>query len=78
MSAQGGRPGRLVAGFGRDCCQRQFVIRRGTDEQPIPNQKYRVTMDDGRVIDGVTDAMGQTQMAVSEGIQNAAIELLYD
>ncbi len=58
--------------------QRQFVIRRGTDEQPISNQKYRVTMDDGRVIEGVTDVMGQTQMADSEGIQNVAIELLYD
>ncbi|MDI1261559.1 type VI secretion system Vgr family protein [Aquabacterium sp.] len=58
--------------------QRRFVVRRATDQQAIAHQKYRMTLQDGRVIEGVTDAAGQTDLAQSDGIQNVAIELLYD
>lgn len=58
--------------------QRKYVIRRATDNQPIPHQKYRITMDDGRTIEGVSDDKGETEFAKSDGIQNVVIELLYD
>ncbi|AMM25082.1 type VI secretion system Vgr family protein [Variovorax sp. PAMC 28711] len=58
--------------------QRKYVIRRATDDQPVPHQKYRITMDDGRVIEGVSNEKGETNLAKSDGIQNVVIELLYD
>ena len=58
--------------------QRRFEVRRATDQQPVPNQRYRMTLEDGRVLEGVTDASGQTQVAQSAGMQMAKLELLYD
>jgi type VI secretion system secreted protein VgrG len=58
--------------------QRKFVIRRLTDQQPIADQKYRMTLAGGRVIEGVTNSAGETQLAQSEGMQAVDIEVLYD
>jgi uncharacterized protein (DUF2345 family) len=57
---------------------RQFVLRRATDQQPLRQQKYRITLDDGRVITGKTNDAGETKMPDSQGMQSARIELLYD
>lgn len=57
---------------------RQFVLRRATDLQPLAGQKYRVTLDDGRVFEGVSNAAGETPLAESDVMQNARVELLYD
>ncbi|MBZ8143008.1 hypothetical protein CLD22_24360 [Rubrivivax gelatinosus] len=57
---------------------RRYVIRRRSDAQPIAHQKYRMTLDDGRVFEGVTDAQGQTSLAQSDGMQHVRIELLFD
>lgn len=58
--------------------QRKFIVQRATDQQAIAHQKYRITLEDGRVIEGITDALGQTQLAQSDGIQQVNLELLYD
>lgn len=57
---------------------RQFVLRRAADHQPLARQKYRVTLEDGRVIEGVSNDAGETELAESDVMQNAQIELLYD
>ncbi len=57
---------------------RKYVVRRATDRKPIPRQKYRMTLDDGRVIEGITSAEGETCLAESDGMQQVTIELLYD
>ena len=57
---------------------RQFTLRRATDQQPMKQQKYRITLDDGRVITGTTNDAGETEMPDSTGMQSARIELLYD
>ena len=57
---------------------RKYVVRRDTDQQPIPLQKYRMTLSDGRVLEGVTDAKGETSLVRSAGMQQAKIEILYD
>lgn len=57
---------------------RQFVLRRAADRQPLAGQKYRVTLDDGRVFEGISNAAGETPLAESDVMQNARVELIYD
>jgi type VI secretion system secreted protein VgrG len=58
--------------------QRQYVIRRATDDQPIANQKYRITLSDGQVIEGVSNAQGETSLSSADAMLSSAIQLLYD
>ena len=58
--------------------QRRFQIRRLTDQHPISQQKYRMTMEDGRTIEGISDESGMTELVRSSTVQMVRIELLYD
>jgi len=49
----------------------------GTDE-PIVNRRYRITLEDGRVVEGRTDAAGHTQLVDMPNFQHVAVELLDD
>lgn len=42
----------------------------------IPNQPYRLTLDDGRVIQGVTNELGELQMVTSHAVSFGTIELM--
>jgi len=57
---------------------RKYVVQRATDQQPLVQQKYRMTLDDGRVIEGITNGLGETSLAESDGMQQVKIELLFD
>ncbi|MFD1560822.1 type VI secretion system Vgr family protein, partial [Paraburkholderia silviterrae] len=43
---------------------------------PVPNQPYRLTLDDGQIIQGVTNELGEMQMATSNVVSFGMIELL--
>jgi type VI secretion system secreted protein VgrG len=58
--------------------QRQYVIRRASDNQPIANQKYRITLSDGQVVEGVSNAQGETSLSTADSILSSAIQLLHD
>jgi type VI secretion system secreted protein VgrG len=57
---------------------RRYVVHRITDGQPLAQQKYRLTLADGRVIEGMTDAQGQTELAQAESMQLVRLELLHN
>ena len=58
--------------------QRRFVLRRLSDGQPLPAQRYRMTLADGRTIEGKTNEQGETELAASEGMQSVQLDLLQD
>ncbi len=46
---------------------------------PLTNQRYRVTMEDGQVIEGTSDANGMTQVIKSKiAFGRYTLQALYD
>ncbi len=57
----GGSPAAVALPAGAAAHDQQVVLRWiGTDE-PMPDQRYRITTEDGRVFEGRTDAAGLTE-----------------
>ncbi|MPU35004.1 type VI secretion system tip protein VgrG [Klebsiella quasipneumoniae] len=54
----------------------RFVIRNALTKKPIPGRAYKITMPDGSVVSGVTDASGATSLNSSDVIDNMIISLV--
>lgn len=52
-----------------------FPRHGDADPSPAPGQRYRITLDDGRVIEGQSDATGLTDLAEADRMRIAHIEL---
>lgn len=64
--------------FGKADTGRRFVLNYGASKNPVTMQKYKITMDDGKVVSGVTDAMGRTELVESDQMRVAHVEFLED
>lgn len=53
----------------------QFVVRNKIGKA-MPNMKYRIKTEDGKTIEGVTDAEGKTEKVTSLSMSKAVITLL--
>ncbi|MDR3381318.1 type VI secretion system Vgr family protein, partial [Cupriavidus basilensis] len=53
-----------------------FVLAELGTGLTLPDQPYRITLDDGRVIAGVTNARGETELATAAVAQVARLEFL--
>ncbi|NUX53566.1 type VI secretion system tip protein VgrG [Paraburkholderia sp. JPY418] len=60
-------PGRLAA---------HHVLIEHDSGFALPNQPYRITLDDGRLIQGVTNALGEASLVTSNMLAFATVELL--
>ncbi|MDV5233083.1 type VI secretion system Vgr family protein [Enterobacter hormaechei] len=54
----------------------KFVIRNALTKEPIPGKAYKITMPDGSVVSGITDASGATSLNSSDVIGNMIISLV--
>ncbi|MGF6792339.1 type VI secretion system Vgr family protein [Paraburkholderia sp. 35.1] len=61
-----GKPGKLAA---------HHVLIEHDTGFALPNQPYRITLDDGQVIQGVTNALGETSLVTSNLLAFATVEL---
>lgn len=62
--------------FGKGDTGKKFALHYGMSKTPVPDQKYKVTMDDGEVIEGVTDKLGHTSLAAKDQMRVANVEFL--
>jgi type VI secretion system secreted protein VgrG len=62
--------------FGKGDTGKKFKLQYGMSTTPVPDQKYKITLDDGQVIQGVTDQAGQTSLAAKDQMRMAAVEFL--
>ncbi|HDR9484042.1 TPA: type VI secretion system tip protein VgrG [Burkholderia aenigmatica] len=53
-----------------------FVLLEHDSGFALPNQPYRVTLDNGRVIEGVSNELGETDVVTSHDIAFGTVELL--
>ncbi|WUR16309.1 DUF2345 domain-containing protein [[Empedobacter] haloabium] len=56
----------------------RFVLARRGSGRPHANQRYRIELDDGRTIEGVTDQQGRTALAQDMALKIARLTLLKD
>ena len=61
----GGNP-RVDSLVSNTCFDQRVVLRQLNTQEPIPNQRYRITAEDGKVIEGRTDAEGKTERLPSD------------
>ncbi|MFJ1471405.1 type VI secretion system Vgr family protein [Massilia orientalis] len=54
----------------------RFVLARRGSGRPHANQRYRIDLDDGRTIEGVTDQNGHTELARDMALKIARLTLL--
>ena len=54
----------------------RFVLARRGSGRPHANQRYRIELDDGRTIEGVTDQNGHTELAQDMALKIARLTLL--
>ncbi|QID16260.1 type VI secretion system tip protein VgrG [Nitrogeniibacter mangrovi] len=47
-------------------------------DAPVVNRRFRATLEDGRVVEGRTDAHGRAAIAETAGFQHASVEILPD
>ncbi|MBI3229853.1 MAG: type VI secretion system tip protein VgrG [Burkholderiales bacterium] len=53
--------------FGKSDAGKFFALTQGLTSTPAAGQKYKITLGDGKIIEGITDALGHTSLA--EGLQ---------
>jgi type VI secretion system secreted protein VgrG len=53
-----------------------FVLPDNGSGMALPLQRYRITLDDGQVIEGETNELGETALALTQNIQSATVALL--
>jgi len=54
----------------------KFVLARRGSGRPHANQRYRIELDDGRTIEGVTDQQGHTELTQDMALRIARLTLL--
>lgn len=64
--------------FGQIDTGRRFVLNYGGTKSPAATQKYKITLDDGRVVSGITDAKGRTTLAENDQMRVAQVQILED
>ena len=69
---------RVMKSFEPESFNEKFVVTHPLSRKPVPDQRYKVELDDGRIIEGLTDTEGKTQLIPSDAINTMRITLLDD
>jgi type VI secretion system secreted protein VgrG len=72
----GGTPASLNLPSTKIRTDERVVLRQEQTGEPIPNLRYRAHLVDGRLIEGVTDDVGRTSLAVSDAIGDIHFDFL--
>jgi type VI secretion system secreted protein VgrG len=72
----GGTPAALNLPSTKMETDERIVLRHHQTRKPIPNQRYIAHLEDGRTIEGVSDAHGRTSLARNTTMDQVRFELL--
>ncbi|HAV1745444.1 TPA: type VI secretion system tip protein VgrG [Enterobacter hormaechei subsp. xiangfangensis] len=65
----------LMKSFEPSTFDEKFVIRNALTQEPLPGKAYKITMPNGSVVTGITDAQGATTLNSSDLIDDMIITL---
>lgn len=52
-----------------------FVLKDKTSGEPLPNVSYRILLEDGSYLEGVTDSLGRTQVVKTASSEMLSLEV---
>ncbi|OUK71285.1 type IV secretion protein Rhs [Enterobacter hormaechei] len=67
--------GGVMKSFEPSTFDEKFVIRNALTQEPLPGKAYKITMPNGSVVTGITDAQGATTLNSSDLIDDMIITL---
>ncbi|AZC30461.1 VgrG protein [Pseudomonas chlororaphis subsp. piscium] len=56
--------------------QRRFMLKQIDGQSAMPNVPYKITMANGEVVEGTTDATGATQLLQKDAMNIASVRML--
>ena len=65
----------VMKSFEPSTVDEKFVIRNALTQEPLPGKAYKITMPNGSVVTGITDAQGATTLNSSDLIDDMIITL---
>ncbi|HHA1478743.1 TPA: type VI secretion system Vgr family protein [Enterobacter hormaechei subsp. xiangfangensis] len=65
----------VMKSFESSTFDEKFVIRNALTQEPLPGKAYKITMPNGSVVTGITDAQGATTLNSSDLIDDMIITL---
>ncbi|MFG6075231.1 type VI secretion system Vgr family protein [Erwinia sp. OPT-41] len=66
----------VMKSFEPESFDEKFVVTHGLTGHPVGNLPYRITMPDGKIIEGVTSATGETELSQSEVVEDMILSVL--
>ncbi|MFO6300689.1 DUF2345 domain-containing protein, partial [Rahnella selenatireducens] len=66
----------VMKSFEPESFDEKFVVSHALTGHPISNIPYRITMPDGKIIEGITSATGETDLAQSEIVDDMVLTFL--
>jgi type VI secretion system secreted protein VgrG len=54
----------------------EFFVLRNKAGKAMPNMKYKIKTENGKIIEGITDAEGKTDLVTSLAMTKAKVTLL--
>ncbi|CAI0890225.1 type VI secretion system Vgr family protein [Serratia ficaria] len=66
----------VMKSFEPESFDEKFVIRNALTKEPLPGKAYKITMPDGSVTAGITDASGATSLNASDVVDDMFITLV--
>lgn len=64
--------------FGQINTAGRFALVQADGTTPVPGQRYRIALDNGQIVEGLTDAQGLTEMLQHDALRIANIEVFHD
>ncbi|MNY52835.1 hypothetical protein D3C86_1885440 [compost metagenome] len=61
--------------FSQGDAGRKFLLKAGELERPVPNAPYQIVKADGSVVEGVTNAAGETAQSASDLIEAVSVKI---
>ncbi|HGM5452317.1 TPA: type VI secretion system tip protein VgrG [Serratia marcescens] len=65
----------VMKSFEPESFDEKFIIRNALTQDPLPGKAYKITMPNGSVVTGITDALGATSLNSSDLIDDMIITL---
>lgn len=66
----------VMKSFAPESFDEKFVVSNALTGHPIGNLPYRITMPDGKIIEGITSANGETALTQSEMVNDMVLSFL--
>ena len=54
----------------------ELIVLKDEDGHPVVNQRYKITAEDGKIYEGVTDGAGETSRIHTKGPKKLIVELV--